>query len=171
MKTLPMSALPGLGKDAKPQAFPSEAELAALRGWYAGLSSRESVARYLAAQKVSGQSSRGMIGQIRRRLISIAHQRHRADLADLLGHPDGERAQHTRSVTRAIEALRAAPEPVPRITDDVSLWLSARSVNALYAQGIKTLAQLTVRVPRRRRWWTVVPGLGAKGARQILTFS
>ncbi|MBP8183769.1 MAG: integrase, partial [Rhodoferax sp.] len=165
-----MSALPGFSKDAKPQAFPSEAELAALRGWYAGLSSRESVARYLTAQKVSGQSSRGMIGQIRRQLISIAHQRHRADLADLLGHPDGERAQHTRSVTRAIEALRAAPEPVPRITDDVSLWLSARSVNALYAQGIKTLAQLTVRVPRRRRWWTVVPGLGAKGARQIEAF-
>jgi site-specific recombinase XerD len=170
MKNLPMSALPGLSKDAKPQAFPSEAELAALRGWYAGLSSRESVARYLTAQKVSGQSSRGMIGQIRRQLISIAHQRHRADLADLLGHPDGERAQHTRSVTRAIEALRAAPEPVPRITDDVSLWVSARSVNALYAQGIKTLAQLTVRVPRRRRWWTVVPGLGAKGARQIEAF-
>ena len=170
MKNLPMSPLPGLGQDAGPDDFPGEAELAALRGWYAGLSSRESVARYLAAQKVSGQSSRGMIGQIRRRLISIAQQRHRADLADLLGHPDGERAQHTRSVARAIEALRAAPDPVPRITDDVSLWFTVRSANALYAQGIKTLAQLTVRVPRRRRWWTVVPGLGAKGARQIEAF-
>jgi len=27
-----------------------------------------------------------------------------------------------------------------------------------------------VRVPRRRRWWTVVPGLGAQGARQIEAF-
>ena len=52
----------------------------------------------------------------------------------------------------------------------MSLWLSARSANTLYAQDIKTLAQLTVRVPRRKRWWTMVPGLGAQGARQIEVF-
>ena len=170
MKNPPMSPLPGLRQDVRPDAFPGEAELAALRGWYAGLSSRESVARYLAAHKVSGQSSRGMLGQIRRQLISIARQRHRADLVVLLDHPESERIQHARTVGHAIDALRTAPEPTPRITDDVSLWLSARSTNALYAQGIETLAQLTVRVPRRRRWWTVVSGLGTKGARQIEAF-
>lgn len=41
---------------------------------------------------------------------------------------------------------------------------------ALRAQGIKTLAALTVRIPRRRRWWTAVPGLGATGARKIEAF-
>ena len=170
MKNLPISLPPGLGKDESPDAFPGEAELAALRGWYAGLSSRESVVRYLATQKVSGQSSRGTIGSIRRQLIRIARQRHRADLVALLDHPVSERAQHARSVTHAIDALRIAPEPVPRITDDVTLWLSVRAAKNLNAQGIKTLAQLTVRVPRRRRWWTVVPGLGAQGARQIEAF-
>ncbi len=62
-----------------------------------------------------------------------------------------ELAQHAKAAAHAIDGLRTAPEPAPKITDDVSLWLSARSANALYAQDIKTLAQLTVRVPRRRR--------------------
>lgn len=170
MKNMPLSLSPELEKDDGQDVFPGEAELATLRGWYAGLSSRESVARYLATQKVSGQSSRGMIGGIRRQLIRIARRRHRADLVALLDHPVSERAQHARAVAHAIDALRIAPEPVPKITDDVGLWLSARAANALYAQDIKTLAQLTVRVPRRRRWWTMVPGLGAKGARQIEAF-
>ena len=170
MKNLPMSPPPGLGNDKRADGFPGEAELAALRGWYAGLSSRESVARYLETQKVSGESSRGIIGGIRRQLTRIARRRHRSDLVALLDHPVNERAQHAKTVAHAIEALRIASEPTPKITDDVSLWLSVRATNALYAQDIKTLAQLTVRVPRRRRWWTMVPGLGAQGARQIEVF-
>lgn len=38
------------------------------------------------------------------------------------------------------------------------------------AHGIKTLAKPTVRIPRRRRWWTAIPGLGATGARQVESF-
>ena len=38
---------------------------------------------------------------------------------------------------------------------------------ALRARGIGTLADLTVRVPRRPRWWAAgIVGLGASGARQ-----
>ena len=170
MKNPPISLSPELGDGSGLDAFPGEAELAALRGWYAGLSSRKSVAHYLDTHKVSGQSSRGMIGGIRRQLIRIARRRHRADLVALLDHPIGERVQHAKAVAHAIDALRTAPEPAPTITDDVSLWLSARSANALYAQDIKTLAQLTVRVPRRKRWWTAIPGLGSLGARQIEAF-
>ncbi len=170
MKNLPISLPPRLENVKRPVGFPGEAELAALRGWYAGLSSRDSVGRYLESQKVSGGSTRGMIGSIRRKLISIARQRYRPDLVAQLDHPASERARHAKTVAHAIEALRMATQPVPRITDDVSLWLSVRAANALYVQGIKTLAQLTVRVPRRRRWWTVVPGLGAQGARQIEAF-
>jgi hypothetical protein len=38
------------------------------------------------------------------------------------------------------------------------------------AHGLRTLADLTVRVPRRRRWWIAIPGLGATGARQVKAF-
>lgn len=36
--------------------------------------------------------------------------------------------------------------------------------------GLRTLADLTVRIPRRRRWWAAIPGLGATGARQVEAF-
>ena len=153
-----------------PDGFPTQMELAALRAWYAGLSSRQAVDVYLSGRKATGQSSRGMLGEIRHRLIDIARQRHRADIAGLLTYPVAERSSHAKAIAYAIETLRATPQPVPRITDDVSLWLSARAANALNAQGIQTLAQLSVRVPRRRRWWTVIAGLGAHGARQIEAF-
>lgn len=114
MKNLPMSVSPELAKEDRPDGFPCESELAALRGWYAGLSSHESVARYLQTRKAPGQSSRGMIGDIRRQLIDIARRRHRADLVALLDHPIGERAKRAKAVTHAIDALRSAPEPAPR---------------------------------------------------------
>lgn len=40
----------------------------------------------------------------------------------------------------------------------------------LHASGIRTLADLTLRVPRRRRWWAGIAGLGAAGARHIEAF-
>jgi len=41
---------------------------------------------------------------------------------------------------------------------------------ALRAAGIKSLADLTVRVPRRRRWWAAIAGLGARGAKGVEAF-
>ncbi|EDT03123.1 phage integrase family protein [Burkholderia ambifaria IOP40-10] len=43
-------------------------------------------------------------------------------------------------------------------------------VAALQAHGIRTLADLTVRIPRRRRWWIAIAGLGAAGARHVEAF-
>src|SRR5437899_850388 len=60
--------------------------------------------------------------------------------------------------------------PQPLINDDIALWLQPKAVYALRAQGIKTLAALTVRIPRRRRWWAVIPELGVAGARRIEAF-
>jgi hypothetical protein len=60
--------------------FPDANLLAALRGWYAGLNSRAAVARYLPGHKASGESSRAMLGRIRRKLIAFAESRHRPDL-------------------------------------------------------------------------------------------
>ena len=78
--------------------------------------------------------------------------------------------KHARKVADAVETLVTLPLPSPLVIDDIDGWLPPRSVKALRAHGIKTLADLTVRVPRRRRWWATVPGLGASGAREIEAF-
>ncbi|MFJ4292898.1 phage integrase family protein [Cupriavidus sp. NPDC089707] len=150
--------------------FPDEASLAALRGWYAGLSSRAAVERYLPHAKAPGQSARGILGRIRRQLIAFAQHRQRADLAELLRHPVNERLPHASAVGHAINVLRALPAPQPQVTDDIELWLAPRAVRTLRAHGIRTLADLTVRVPRRRRWWSAIPGLGQASARHIEAF-
>jgi hypothetical protein len=58
---------------------------------------------------------------------------------------------------RAIGVLPTLPVPEPLIGDDIALWLAPRAVRALQAQGMKTLAALTVRIPRGRRWWAAMP--------------
>ncbi|WP_431273196.1 phage integrase family protein [Variovorax ureilyticus] len=159
-----------VGQGAAGDAFPRASELAALRAWYAGLSARAAVAQYLGQDKASGQSSRAMLGTIRRRLASYARARHREDFAALMEHPAAERDAHASAAKDAIEILRSLPMPAPLVTDPISRWLPARAARAITACGIKTLADLTVRVPHRRRWWTSVPGLGARSASQIEAF-
>ena len=161
-------AAPG-GVDEAPK-LPDAASLSALRAWYEGVPSRQAVMRYLGARMEPGQSARGVLGRLRRQLASLARDRHRGDLAALFEHPEGERARHARAVARAIDVLRDTPTPVPLIGDDVERWLSPRVAGALHAQGIKTLAALTVRIPRRRRWWASIPGIGATGAHHVEAF-
>jgi site-specific recombinase XerD len=150
-----------------PLGLPDAAALAAVRAWYQGLSGREAVARYLGHRKAGGESSRGILGRVRRQLAAYALQLHRADLAALISHPESERSKHARAVARAIELLPTLAAPEPLIGDDVGQWLPTRVAQALQARGIKTLAALTVRIPRRRRWWTAIPGVGSASARQI----
>ncbi|WP_416270441.1 phage integrase family protein (plasmid) [Burkholderia cepacia] len=157
-----------LPTDETEPGFPDEGELAALRSWYAGLDARAAVARYLSDCRAVGASSRGMLGRIRRQLIAYAQARHRADLVTaFVNRPTSESAD---GVARAIETLRNLPAPAPLITDAVEVWLPPRIARALHAHGIRTLADLTVRIPRRRRWWSAIAGLGAAGARRIETF-
>ncbi|ADG19772.1 integrase family protein [Paraburkholderia atlantica] len=153
-----------------PPRFPAADELAVLRAWYAGLPVREAVERYQSALLGDGKSARGVLGRIRRRLQAIARAAHRDDLAALLDHPAEDRARHAKAVAHAIEALRTARPPEPQITDDVAQWLAPRAVRVLHAHGLRTLADLTVRIPRRRQWWKAVPGLGVASARAIETF-
>ena len=153
-----------------PSDFPDAAELAALRAWHAGLSTHDAVERYLGGRRTPGQSSRGVLGRIRRQLAAFARRRQREDLAGLFEIPATERGKQGRAADQAIELLRTLPLPEPAISDEVALWLDARAVAALRAAGIDTLADLTVRVPRRRRWWAVIPGLGQASARRIEAF-
>lgn len=150
--------------------FPSADELAALRAWYEGLQARAAVSKYLGHNKADGQSSRAMLGAIRSKLAAYASVRQRQDLASVFDHSAQERHHRRRAVLATIENLRHLPAPQPSVTDYVERWLPTRAANALQKHGLRTLADLTVRVPRRRRWWTVVPGLGATNAKVIETF-
>ena len=155
---------------ATPLSLPDAASLAALRAWHEGLSSRDAVTLYLGEAREAGQSSRGVIGAIRREVAAFARSRHRDDLAKLFTGPARKGPASARAMAAAVEQLRSAAVPVPLIGDCVDLWLAPRVAAVLRQAGIKTLADLTLRVPRRRRWWVEIDGLGAAGARQIEAF-
>ncbi|WP_421042983.1 phage integrase family protein [Paraburkholderia sp. A2RI-6] len=154
----------------EPAGFPDADELAMLRAWYSGLAVRQAVARYLPARLGDGKSARGVLGTLRRRLQALARAAHRDDLAALLDHPAEERKRHAQAVAQAIDALRTARPPEPQIADAIAQWFAPRAVRVLHAHGITTLADLTVRIPRRRQWWKAVPGLGMASARAIEAF-
>lgn len=126
--------------------------------------------RYLGQALSDGKSSRGILGDIRRRLAKLAQRAQRADLEAIFSCPARDRLKHAFAVARAIDLLPRLSAPEPLIGDDVAQWLDRRAAQALHAHGIKSLASLTVRIPRRRRWWAAVPGLGAAGARRIEAF-
>lgn len=150
-----------------PGAFPDASSLAAIRAWFEGLAARDCVGRYLSSTKLNGQSSRGLLGIIRRRLAELARQVNRADLAELFEKAGADRTRLAAKVSAAIEELRSLRTLEPRLDDDVERWLSQRIAKSLHGHGIQTLAQLTVRVPRRRMWWAGVAGLGRAGAMQV----
>lgn len=154
----------------RPVEFPDADELATLRAWYAGMPVRKAVERYLPDRVGAGQSARGVLGGVRRRLAKLARQVGRLDLATVFEHPDVERLREAKAVADAIEVLRHAHLPTPQIADDIGLWLQARTVATLRTYGIATLADLTVRIPRRRQWWRTIPGLGSASARRIEAF-
>jgi integrase len=153
-----------------PLPVPDAASLSALRAWYAGVGSREAVERYCPHALEGGKSARGVIGYIRRQLVDFALSRHRADLARLFQCAAGQRTRHRKAATRALYILPSLPVPQPMVGDAIDVWLSARVVPVLNRHGIRTLADLTVRIPRRRRWWLAIPGLGMRSARRIETF-
>lgn len=164
-----LRALPG----AADEAWPSAASLAALRAWHEGLSSREAVRRYLGNKRADGQSSRSILGTVRRRLARLARLRQREDLANVFeARRSSESSKDTdpQSLSLALEALSVSAIPSPLIGDEVTRWLPGRIARALQAHGIETLAQLTVRIPRRRRWWAAIDGLGQAGARAVEGF-
>ena len=151
-------------------ALPDADALSALRAWHEGLSSREAVERFIATRLVPGESARGVIGRIRREVYAFARSQHRDDVAELFAGPACKGVATARAVAAAIELLRTAALPTPLIGDEVECWLEPRVAQVLAAAGIRTLAGLTLRVPRRSRWWTDIAGLGVAGARRVEAF-
>lgn len=148
-------------------SFPDTASVSALRAWYAGVSSREAVERYCLQALEDGRSARGVIGRIRRQLAGFALSRQRDDLVRPFQCTAGERTRYRKAAILALDILPSLPVPQPQISDAVDVWLSPRIVPVLRQHGIRTLADLTVRIPRRRRWWLRIPGLGLRSARHI----
>ena len=165
-----METVQSVTSEAAAMQLPDIAALSALRAWHEGMSSREAVDRFIPTARAAGASARGVIGAVRRRIAAFALTRHREDLARHFTGPARKGPGAARAVLTAIDELRRAAVPEPLIGDAVSAWLPARIAAALQAAGIKTLAQLTLRVPRRRRWWVAIDDLGAAGARTVEAF-
>ncbi|BBU30273.1 integrase [Burkholderia sp. THE68] len=151
-------------------AFPDLDALAAVRAWYEGLTARAAVHRYLSHVRADGQSSRALLGRIRNRLAAFARSYQQPQLAQLFDHPAAQRGARAAAVVRALDVLRHASLPEPQVADAVKDWLSPRVVHALHAAGMRTLADLTLRVPRRRLWWRALAGIGRVGAREVEAF-
>lgn len=80
--------------------------LSVLRAWYAGVDSRQALQRYCPQALERGQSSRGVIGRLRRHIIAFALSRHRDDLA---GPVQCGAEERTRDSKAAIRALNTHP--------------------------------------------------------------
>lgn len=152
------------------EGMPDRASLAALKAWHEGLTARATITRYLKHVKADAQSSRAMLSAIRQRICEWAHRCQRADLVSLFQAPAIERVANASAVVKAIDELCASSAAQPAFDDNIAMWLNPRAASALQRHGIHTLAQLAVRVPRRRRWWAQIPGLGPAGARGVEAF-
>lgn len=153
--------------------LPTADSLAALRAWYEGLTAREAVRRYLGNAKADGQSSRAILTAVRVQLARAAERLHRPDLEAALlgtGEPSATGARKASLLNAAVDALVATPRPTPQLTDGVERWFTHRTATALQRSKIRTLAELTLRVPRRKMWWRGVEGLGAVGAKKVEEF-
>ncbi|MET3552641.1 site-specific recombinase XerD [Burkholderia sp. 567] len=144
--------------------------MAALRAWHAGLTARAAVERYLPHRKADGQSSRGLLGRLRRQLVACALARQRDDLVPLFTHPAADRTRHAAQVVAALDVLRTTPIPAPQPTDPVAHWLPPCTARALVAAGVDSFADLLVRMAHRPGWWRPIPGLGRQGAHRVDTF-
>ena len=162
-----LSAPPSMSADP---TWPEEAALAAFRAWLQGVPSRAAVDRYLSDRRASGASARSVIGRVKRQLVAFATSRGQVELAATLAASSPSDRKLAKAAAAAIETLRGMPLPQPLIGDAIDRWLPVRLVDVLRAAGIRTLADLTLRVPRRRRWWSGIAGLGPAGARHIEAF-
>lgn len=151
-------------------SFPDIASRSGRRAGRAGVGSREAVERYCPLALNGGRSARGVIGRLRREVVGFALSRHRDDLARPFQCTASERTHHLRAVTRALDVLPFLQVPQPQVNDAIDAWLTPRVVPSLHRYGLRTLADLTVRIPRRRRWWLAIPGLGQRSARRIEAF-
>jgi len=103
--------------------------------------------------------------------VALAVRRRRTDLVSVLERAGRDPKLSAQRLRRALDDLARSRASTPQITDSVEIWFRPRIVRALHAHLIRTLADLTVRVPRLKGWWRKVEGLGAAGAHKVELFS
>jgi integrase len=151
--------------------LPSTAELAAFRAYLQGIDPKACVDRFIPELLTAGRNARGILGAIRRSLVSATKQRHRAEWADRIIQVAPQSSKRMlREIEFILRELPSAPIPVPQLDDAVSKWLIERTANALTNAGIYTIAELVVHMNRRRMWWRSIDGLGRQSAKNIQTF-
>jgi site-specific recombinase XerD len=147
--------------------FPRAGELLALRARLQGVSAVDAIARYAPHRRERGGSVRRALQQIRADLVRYADVHGRVDLAQAITESTTQGMKGLAKLDRAIELLRALPPAGPEIGDAVQRWLPPRVAGALQAHGIRTLAELTLRVPRSAAWWREIAGMGPSAARAV----
>jgi site-specific recombinase XerD len=145
-------------------AFPPAEAIAALRARLQGVPAGDVVRHYLPERARRGGSARVILGEIRQDIVQFARVRGREDLGRVIIDCATRGSSGLRDLDATLEKLRALPLPPPQIGDEVTRWLPARVASVLEAAGIKSLADLTVRVPRSSGWWQAIPGLGKASA-------
>ena len=161
--------MPASKRPANPP-FPQPGEILALHARMQGVAAAEAIARYAPERRPRGGSARQALQDIRADLMRFAGVRGRVDLAQAIGESVTQGMAGLARFERAIDLLRGLPAAGPEIGDAVQRWLPARIASALQAQGIATLAELTLRVPRSSAWWRGIPGLGPSAARSVEDF-
>lgn len=128
------------------------------------------VTRYLASRKREGRTARWVLGQARQELYTYAVSRGRADLGRAIADWDIGTAASRAALEQVVDQIRLLPSQAPELGDPVERWLPQRVATLLRPHRIRTLADLTLRVPRRRGWADAFPGLGAAMAAQVEAF-
>lgn len=166
MKTAQITASAGQPSN---DGWPNASEIAALRAWVEGIASTEVATRYWTVHQRAGRNARGLIADVKKQLAAWAVSRGSLDLAQAVAalRPS---AQSRKGLVGLLNNLERLAPASPLLGDELERWLPARIAKTLRAASMRTLADLTLRVPRRRRWWSAIEGLGAAGARQVEAF-
>lgn len=150
--------------------FPEPGAITALRARLQGVAAIDAVKRYAPERMKRGGSARQVLQEIRADLVRYASVRGRVDLAQAITESATKGIKGLPTLDRALTLLQGLPPAPPQIGDEIERWLAPRVAQALRSAGIRTLAELTLRVPRSVAWWRGVPGMGRQSAKSVETF-
>lgn len=150
--------------------FPEPGAITALRARLQGVAAIDAVKRYAPERMKPGGSARQVLQEIRTDLVRYAGVRGRVDLGQAVTESATKGIKGLPTLDRALTLLQALPPAPPQIGDEIERWLAPRVAHALRSAGIRTLTELTLRVPRSAAWWRGVPGMGRQSAKAVEAF-
>lgn len=156
----------------KPAVTLTRSEFAAVRAYVQGMPAGMVAARYLSHEADddddSNESGLRMLLGLRDRMVQLAHQHGRQDLAALLELGPG---RSNRGMDRRVDALAALERlgPArPTLSHAVDLWFAPALARRLRKAGIETLKALCdCANTRGTGWWRRVPRVGRLGGSTV----